>query len=90
LREGRCPNRDPRRWQDAASYDVARRTGGHVGFGTGIQRCVGEPLARLEGEAVIAAVARRVRTLRLAGEPVLRINNTIRGLASLPLAATAA
>jgi cytochrome P450 len=83
-------NRDPRRWQNAASYDVGRRTGGHVGFGTGIHRCVGELLARLEGEAVLGAVARRVRTLRLAGQPVLRINNTIRGLASLPLVATGA
>ena len=82
-------NRDPRRWDDADTYDVARRTGGHVGFGTGIHRCVGELLARLEGEAVLTAVARHATALQLAGEPTLRINNTIRGYSALPLAATA-
>jgi hypothetical protein len=40
----------------------------------------------LEGEAVLAALARRVRRLRLAGEPHLRVNNTIRAYDSLPLA----
>jgi hypothetical protein len=83
-------NRDPRRWEDPDRYDVTRRTGGHVGFGSGIHRCVGEALARLEGEAVLGALARRVRSLRLTGEPELRINNTIRGYATLPLAVDAA
>ena len=78
-------NRDPRRWNDADRYDLTRRTGGHVGFGSGIHRCVGELLSRLEGEAVLAALARRVRRLRLAGEPHLRVNNTIRAYDSLPL-----
>ncbi len=79
-------NRDPRRWDDPDRYEVGRRSGGHVGFGSGIHRCVGEALSRLEGEAVLGALVRRVRTLRLTGEPTLRINNTIRGYATLPLA----
>ena len=79
-------NRDPRRWDQPDHYDLSRRTGGHVGFGSGIHRCVGEALSRLEGEAVLGALARRVRSIRLAGEPVLRFNNTIRGYVSLPLA----
>jgi hypothetical protein len=79
-------NRDPRRWDEPDRYDLSRRTGGHVGFGSGIHRCVGEALSRLEGEAVLGALARRVRSMRLAGEPVLRFNNTIRGYVSLPLA----
>jgi len=81
-------NRDPRRWDHPERYDLSRRTGGHVGFGSGIHRCVGEALARLEGEAVLGALARRVRRLQLLGEPQLRINNTIRGYASLPLKVT--
>jgi cytochrome P450 len=80
-------NRDPRRWPEPERYDVHRRTGGHVGFGSGIHRCVGEALSRLEGEAVLTALARHARTLRLDGEPVLRYNNTIRGYASLPVVA---
>jgi len=78
-------NRDPRRWDDADRYDVTRRTGGHVGFGSGIHRCVGELLSRMEGEAVLGALARRVRRVELAGEPHVRLNNTIRAYDSLPL-----
>ncbi|HEX3550610.1 MAG TPA: cytochrome P450 [Candidatus Elarobacter sp.] len=79
-------NRDPRRWDDADRYDLSRRTGGHVGFGSGIHRCVGELLSRLEGEALLVAIARRVRRMRLAGEPRVRLNNTIRSYDRLPLA----
>lgn len=78
-------NRDPRRWEDADRYDPTRRTGGHVGFGSGIHRCVGELLSRLEGEAVLTALARSVRRIELAGEPRIRLNNTIRGYDRLPL-----
>jgi cytochrome P450 len=78
-------NRDPRRWEDADRYDPTRRTGGHVGFGSGIHRCVGELLSRMEGEAVLTALARSVRRIELAGEPRIRLNNTIRGYDWLPL-----
>ena len=53
-------NRDPRRWENADSYDITRRTSGHVGFGSGIHMCVGQLLARLEGETMMAALARKV------------------------------
>jgi cytochrome P450 len=82
-------NRDPRRWESPDTFDVHRRTGGHVGFGAGIHRCVGEAIARLEGTALIAALARRVASIELAGEPVQRLNNTLRGFESLPLAVRA-
>ncbi len=78
-------NRDPRRWDDADRYDIKRRTAGHVGFGSGIHRCVGELLSRMEGEAVLCALARRVRRIHLTGEPRVRVNNTIRAYDSLPL-----
>jgi hypothetical protein len=45
-------------------------------------------VARLEGEIVLGALARRIERLELAGEPVRRMNNTLRGLASLPLDAS--
>jgi cytochrome P450 len=78
-------NRDPRQWERPDDYDIRRKTVGHVGFGAGIHMCVGQMLARLEGEVVLAALARKVRTLELAGEPRRRYNNTLRGLSSLPL-----
>ena len=83
-------NRDPRRWERPEVYDIARRTSGHVGFGAGIHMCVGQLLARLEGEVLLAALARRVRAIEIAGTPVRRYNNTLRGLASLPLTLHAA
>lgn len=78
-------NRDPRQWDRPDVYDIGRRTIGHVGFGAGIHACVGQLLARMEGELVLTALARRVKTLRIAGTVERRYNNTLRGLASLPL-----
>lgn len=78
-------NRDPRRWEEPDRYDITRRTSGHVGFGSGIHMCVGQLIARLEGEALLSALARRVFAVEPAGEPVRQYDNTLRGLASLPL-----
>jgi len=78
-------NRDPARWPDADRYDITREPRGHVAFGAGIHGCVGQMLARLEGEVVLAALARRVARLEPAGPPRRRLNNTLRALASLPL-----
>ncbi|MCX7685595.1 MAG: cytochrome P450 [Acetobacteraceae bacterium] len=78
-------NRDPRRWDRPDDYDVTRRTAGHVGFGAGIHACVGMALARMEGEAVLSALVRRVARIEIAGEVRRRRNNTLRGFASLPL-----
>ncbi|WP_128254045.1 cytochrome P450 [Falsirhodobacter deserti] len=78
-------NRDPRRWDRPDDYDITRKTSGHVGFGAGIHMCVGQLLARLEGEAVLHALARHVTRLEITGDPVRSYNNTLRGLASLPM-----
>ncbi len=83
-------NRDPRRWDRPDDFDMARRNAGHVGFGTGIHGCVGAVLARLEGELVLSAIARKVESIEIVGEPKRRYNNTLRGMASLPVRMTAA
>jgi len=83
-------NRDPRRWERPDEYDIGRPTAGHVGWGVGIHACVGMLLARLEGDCVLTALAQQAGSLEIAGEPVRRCNNTMRGLASLPLRATPA
>jgi hypothetical protein len=79
-------NRDPRKWDRPDIYDIERRTAGHVGYGAGVHMCVGQLLARVEGEAMLAALARRVRSIRIDGEVKRAFNNTLRGLASLPIA----
>lgn len=78
-------NRDPRRWDNPDTFDMTRRNAGHVGFGTGIHGCVGAVLARLEGELVLGAMARKVDSIEITGEAKRRYNNTLRGMASLPV-----
>lgn len=56
-----------------------------AGPGFGIHQCLGQMVARLEGELLAAEFARQARFIRLAGEPVRRINNTLRAIASLPV-----
>jgi cytochrome P450 len=78
-------NRDPRRWEDPDRFDLTRDPSGHVGFGMGLHQCVGQHVARLEAEAVLAALARRVDSFELAGPTRRHHNNTLRALDSLPL-----
>jgi hypothetical protein len=83
-------NRDPRRWEKPDIFDVTRRATGHMTFGTGIHGCVGQAVARLESEAIFGALAKRVAAFELTGEPTRRLNNTLRGLDTLPLRIKAA
>jgi cytochrome P450 len=78
-------NRDPRRWDRPDTFDVRRRATGHMTFGTGIHGCVGQAVARLESEAIFGALAKRVVSFELKGEPRRRLNNTLRGFDTLPL-----
>ena len=83
-------NRDPRKWDQPATFDVTRRASGHVAFGAGIHMCVGQMLARLESEMMLTALLARFRRIELAGEPVRKLNNTLRQLAHLPVELTPA
>jgi 4-methoxybenzoate monooxygenase (O-demethylating) len=78
-------NRDPRRWEDPDKFDISRRAAGHLTFGTGIHGCVGQQVARLEGEAVLSALLRKVQKIEFAGEPVRRYNNVLRCFAHMPV-----
>lgn len=83
-------NRDPRKWgPDASRMDITRKAAGHVAFGMGIHQCVGQPIARLEVELVLTALAERVDRLEPAGEPVPKLNNTLKGWSSVPVLAMA-
>jgi cytochrome P450 len=83
-------NRDPREWDNPDQFDITRKAAGHVGLGSGIHACVGAALGRLEGELLLTALAREAATLELAGPVRPYVNNTIKGLASLPVRVTAA
>lgn len=78
-------NRDPRYWNDPEKYNIQRVPAGHVGFGYGIHMCVGQMVARLEGEILLSSLAKKVHHMKLAGEATIRLNNTLRGLSNLPI-----
>jgi cytochrome P450 len=42
-------------------------------------------VARLETEAILGALAKRVATIEMTAEPKRRLNNTLRGFDTLPL-----
>ena len=83
-------NRDPRRWTDPNRFDIRRNASGHVGFGMGIHRCVGQTVARVEAEIVLTALARRVERIEITGQPQRKPNNTLRAWVSLPVTVYAA
>jgi len=77
-------NRDERKFRNPDKFDVTRTDCAHIGFGHGIHSCVGMHLARLEMEALLKALLKRVDTIEV-GEPTVALNNTIYGFASLPV-----
>jgi 4-methoxybenzoate monooxygenase (O-demethylating) len=83
-------NRDPRKWPEPDRYDIARSTSSHTAFGGGIHMCVGQLLARLEGETLMAAMARRCARIERDGDAEPLLNNTLRGWVRLPVRVTAA
>ncbi|MCX4641987.1 MULTISPECIES: cytochrome P450 [unclassified Streptomyces] len=78
-------NRDPVRWSEPDRFDLTRDPSGHVGFGMGLHQCVGQHVARLEAEALLTALARRVESFELTGTPRRHANNTLRAWESLPV-----
>jgi cytochrome P450 len=85
-------NRDPSVFKDPHRFDIARRDGPHISFGSGAHICIGAPLARLEARVAIAALFERFPSLRLADRtapPRWRPIPYFRGLEVLPVTAAA-
>jgi cytochrome P450 len=61
-------NRDPEEFADPEEFKLGRDSNRHVGFGQGIHRCVGAPLARLELKVVLEQVLARMPGFSLAGD----------------------
>jgi cytochrome P450 len=79
-------NRDPRRYPDPDRLDLSRPVLRHLAFGNGIHHCLGAPLARQEGRAMLRALLTRMPEYRIAG-PIVRNANMVstRGVDSLPV-----
>ncbi len=62
-------NRDPRRFDDPASFHVDRPNArAHMAFGRGAHTCPGGPLARAEGRISLDRILDRMRDIRLDEE----------------------
>jgi cytochrome P450 len=81
-------NRDASHFADPDVLDLTRSTAGHLAFGYGLHRCLGQQLARAEMRIALPALLRRFPALRLAVAPKdvpLRSDMTISGVHKLPV-----
>lgn len=78
-------NRDPRKWPEPNRFNIDRNPIGHMVFGSGIHGCVGQVIARMEGEIVLRTLAQRVKGIELAGPYRRHRNNSLRAMAHMPM-----
>jgi cytochrome P450 len=78
-------NMDERRYPDPQRFELDRPPGGHLGWGNGPHTCVGIHLAKLELAALLRALVAQVETIEIVGPPIRIRNNTLQGIAALPV-----
>ncbi|WP_109507451.1 cytochrome P450 [Nocardioides speluncae] len=78
-------NRDPRVFQDPASFDITRGSREHLTFGHGPHLCLGAHLARVQMRTLFGELLRRTTWLEPAGPPALLRSSFQRGIKRLPI-----
>lgn len=77
-------NRDPRHYDDPDTFRIERNPVDHLSFGYGPHGCAGQGLAKLEANAIIDALSRRVERLVVGAEKRVP-NNVTRSIDELPV-----
>jgi cytochrome P450 len=79
-------NRDPQQFKEPDRLDLKRSNNPHLAFGVGEHFCIGNQLARLEGQVAILRMVQHFPRMRLATErPEWASNYAFRGLKALPV-----
>jgi len=80
-------NRDPRQFEEPDRLNLRRLRNDHLSFGAGVHFCIGNLLARLEGQVAILKLLQKFPRMRLTVErPEWAPNFAIRGLNTLSVA----
>jgi cytochrome P450 len=80
-------NRDEARFANPDRFDLDRQPNPHLGFGDGVHRCVGAPLAQVEMRVVLEEVLKRIPDYRITDWDAITFGGTqSRTVSHLPAA----
>jgi cytochrome P450 len=78
-------NRDADAFENPDIFDIDRKSNKHVAFGFGPHMCLGQHLAKMEIRILFEELLPRLKSVKLAGEPLLSHSYFVNGLKSLPI-----
>jgi cytochrome P450 len=78
-------NRDPAKFENPNRLDLARTPNEHIAFGGGPHVCLGQHLARIEIDAILAEVLTRMQGLEIPAPPEWLASTFISGPKSMPV-----